>query len=76
MAASLYQHQKHVTLDGHVYSLHAYLVSDRFFNTLTDVEKKAVTEGVDKAKKIHRDMTRRAGPFGQEGAVRKRHDGD
>ncbi len=58
MAASLYQHQKHVTLDGHVYSLHAYLVSDRFFNTLSDVEKKAVTEGVDKAKKIHRDMTR------------------
>lgn len=58
LAASLYQHQKHVTLDGHVYSLHAYLVSDRFFNSLTDAEKKAVTEGVDKAKKIHRDMTR------------------
>lgn len=58
MAASLYQHQKHVTLDGHVYSLHAYLISDRFFNSLTDTEKKAVTEGVDKAKKIHRDMTR------------------
>ncbi len=58
IAASLYQHQKHVTLDGHVYSLHAYLVSDRFFNTLSDVEKKAVTEGIDKAKKIHRDMTR------------------
>ncbi len=58
IAASLYQHQKHVTLDGHVYSLHAYLVSERFFNSLSDVEKKAVTEGVDKAKKIHRDMTR------------------
>ncbi len=58
MAASLYQHQKHVTLDGHVYSLHAYLISDRFFNSLTDAEKKAVTEGVEKAKKIHRDMTR------------------
>ena len=58
LAASLYQHQKHITLDGHVYSLHAYLVSDRFFNNLTDVEKKAVTEGVEKAKKIHRDMTR------------------
>jgi TRAP-type transport system periplasmic protein len=58
MAASLYQHQKHVTLDGHVYSLHAYLISDRFFNSLTDAEKKAVTEGADKAKKIHRDMTR------------------
>ncbi|MCX7139899.1 MAG: TRAP transporter substrate-binding protein DctP [Proteobacteria bacterium] len=58
MAASLYQHQKYATLDGHVYSLHAYLVSDRFFSRLSDAEKKAVTEGVDKAKKIHRDMTR------------------
>jgi TRAP-type transport system periplasmic protein len=58
MAASLYQHQKFATLDGHVYSLHAYLVSDRFYNSLTDTEKKAVAEGVDKAKKIHRDMTR------------------
>ncbi len=58
MAGSLFQHQKHISLDGHVYSLHAYLVSDRFFNTLSEVEKKAVTEGIEKAKKIHRDMTR------------------
>ena len=58
LAASLYQHQKHVTLDGHVYSLHAYLVSDRFYNGLSAAEKKAVDEGVEKAKKIHRDMTR------------------
>lgn len=58
MAASLYQTQKHVTLDGHVYSLHAYLVSDRFYNGLSATEKKAVDEGVEKAKKIHRDMTR------------------
>lgn len=58
LAASLYQHQKHVTLDGHVYSLHAYLVSDKFYNSLTPTEKKAVDEGVEKAKKIHRDMTR------------------
>ncbi len=58
MAASLFQHQKHITLDGHVYSLHAYMVSERFFNGLNATEKKAVTEGVDIAKKIHRDMTR------------------
>jgi C4-dicarboxylate-binding protein DctP len=58
LAASLYQHQKHVTLDGHVYSLHAYLISDRFYNGLSAAEKKAVDEGVEKAKKIHRDMTR------------------
>lgn len=58
LAASLFQHQKHVTLDGHVYSLHAYLVSDRFYNGLSAPEKKAVEEGVAKAKKIHNDMTR------------------
>lgn len=58
LAASLFQHQKHVTLDGHVYSLHAYLVSDRFYNGLSAAEKKAVEEGVAKAKKIHNDMTR------------------
>lgn len=58
MAASLYQHQKHVTLDGHVYSLHAYLMNDRFYNSLSAAEKKAVDEGVLKARKIHRDMTR------------------
>ncbi|MDA7416045.1 DctP family TRAP transporter solute-binding subunit [Xenophilus arseniciresistens] len=58
LAASLYQSQKHVTLDGHVYSLHAYLVSDRFYNGLSPAEKKAVDEGVQIAKKIHRDMTR------------------
>lgn len=58
LAASLYQHQKHITLDGHVYSLHAYLVSDRFYKGLTPAEQKAVDEGVLKAQKIHRDMTR------------------
>jgi C4-dicarboxylate-binding protein DctP len=58
MAASLYQHQKHVTLDGHVYSLHAYLIGDKFYNSLSATEKKAVDEGVQKAKKIHNDMTR------------------
>lgn len=58
LAASLYQHQKHVTLDGHVYSLHAYLINDRFYNGLSAAEKKAVDEGVARAQKIHRDMTR------------------
>lgn len=58
LAASLYQHQKHITLDGHVYSLHAYMMNDRFYNGLTAAEKKAVDEGVAKAQKIHRDMTR------------------
>ena len=35
LAASLYQYQKYATLDGHVWSVHAYLINDRFFNGLT-----------------------------------------
>jgi TRAP-type transport system periplasmic protein len=57
LAASLYQHQRYVTLDGHVYSLHAYLVSDRFWNRLGNEQKAAVQQGVEVAKVIHRGMT-------------------
>jgi C4-dicarboxylate-binding protein DctP len=57
LAASLYQHQKFATLDGHVWSVHAYLVNERFYSRLTNVEKKAVNEGVQKAVAIHRKMT-------------------
>lgn len=57
LAASLYQHQRHVTLDGHVYSLHAYLASDRFFGRLGNEERAAVMQGVEVAKVIHRGMT-------------------
>jgi len=55
--ASLYQHQKYVSLDGHVFSWHAYLMSDDFYQSLTDEEKKAVEQCVEIAKTIHRGMT-------------------
>ena len=57
LAASLYQYQRHVTLDGHIYSIHAYLVNDRFFSGLTPDQQKAVTEGARIARDIHRKMT-------------------
>lgn len=57
LAASLYQNQKYATLDGHVYSLHAYLMSDAFWKTLSEDEKKIVSAGIDIAKGIHRKMT-------------------
>lgn len=57
LAASLYQHQKYATLDGHVYSIHAYMVNERFYQGLTAAERKAVDEGVAKATAIHRKMT-------------------
>ncbi len=58
MAASLYQSQKYATLDGHVYSLHAYLISDAFYQGLTDEERSAVDTCVVEARDIHREMTR------------------
>ncbi|HEY0856894.1 MAG TPA: DctP family TRAP transporter solute-binding subunit [Albitalea sp.] len=57
LAASLYQHQKYATLDGHVWSIHAYMVNDRFYQGLTAAERKAVDEGTKKAVDIHRKMT-------------------
>lgn len=57
LAASLYQHQKYATLDGHVWSIHGYMVNERFYQGLTEVERKAVDEGVVKAVAIHRKMT-------------------
>ena len=58
IAASLYQSQPYVTLDGHVYSLHAYLMSDAFYEGLTEEEKNAVDTCVVEARDIHREMTR------------------
>ena len=57
LAASLYQHQKYITLDGHVWSIHAYMVNERFYQGLTAAERKAVDEGAQKAMAIHRKMT-------------------
>jgi tripartite ATP-independent transporter DctP family solute receptor len=57
LAASLYQNQKYITLDGHVYSWHAYMMNEKFFNTLTPEEQKVVLRGVQIAKIIHRGMT-------------------
>ena len=57
LAASLYQFQKYVTLDGHVYAIHAYLMSEPFWQTLSPEEKVIVQRGADIAKGIHRGMT-------------------
>ncbi len=57
LAASLYQHQKYITLDGHVYSWHAYMMNDRFFGSLSPEQQAIVLKGVEIAKIIHRGMT-------------------
>lgn len=55
--ASLYQHQKYVSLDGHVFSWHAYMMNDAFYEGLSGDEQTAVTQCVEIAKVIHRGMT-------------------
>ena len=57
LAASLYQYQKYITLDGHVWSIHAYLVNDKFFRGLTADQQKAVADGARIARDVHRKMT-------------------
>jgi C4-dicarboxylate-binding protein DctP len=57
LAASLYQYQKFITLDGHVYSIHAYMINDKFFQGLTKAQQKVVMDGTKIARDIHRKMT-------------------
>lgn len=55
--ASLYQNQKYVSLDGHVFSWHAYMMNEDFYQGLTADEQKAVNQCVKIAITIHRGMT-------------------
>lgn len=57
VAASLYQYQKYATLDGHVWSVHAYMVNDRFFRQLSPAHRAAILEGTRRARDVHRRMT-------------------
>ncbi|MEX2519169.1 MAG: DctP family TRAP transporter solute-binding subunit [Paracoccaceae bacterium] len=54
---ALYQHQEFVTLDGHVYSWHAYMMNDDFYQGLEAAEQKAVEQCFQISKIIHRGMT-------------------
>jgi len=55
--ASLYQSQKYVSLDGHVFSWHAYLMNEDFYKSLSTDEQRAVNQCVKIAMTIHRGMT-------------------
>jgi C4-dicarboxylate-binding protein DctP len=57
IAASLYENQSHVSLTGHVFSLHAYLVSDVIWQQLSEEDRTVVMDGTTIAMGIHRGMT-------------------
>ena len=56
LAANLYETQRYMTLNAHVYSFHAYLISDEFYTALTPEQQSVIREGVQIAKWIHRGM--------------------
>lgn len=59
--AKLYEVQKHVTLDGHVYGVDWFIINDRFFKGLAPDLQKAVLESAKLAcaaeRKSSRDLT-------------------
>jgi len=57
LAASLYQYQRHVTLNGHVYSVHLYLMNPDFYDGLSADEQRVIDEAIVIARDIHREMT-------------------
>jgi tripartite ATP-independent transporter DctP family solute receptor len=57
IAASLHENQSHVSLTGHVFSLHAYLMSDILWQQLSEDEREIVRDGTTIAMGIHRGMT-------------------
>jgi len=57
LAASLYQYQKYVSLDAHVYSVHLYLMSGAFWDGLSADEQAQVQTCANIAEVIHRGMT-------------------
>lgn len=57
LAASLYQNQQYISLDGHVYSVHLYLMSGPFWERLDPEQRAIVQTGADIAETIHRGMT-------------------
>ncbi|MDZ7799265.1 MAG: TRAP transporter substrate-binding protein DctP [Trueperaceae bacterium] len=57
LAADLYQNQRYITLDGHVYSVHLYLMSGAFWDQLDEEQQRIVQTGADIAEGIHRGMT-------------------
>lgn len=57
LAASLYQHQRFVTLGAHVYSVHLYLMSGSFWDRLSADEQHQVQTCANIAEVIHRGIT-------------------
>lgn len=57
LAASLYQYQRYVSLNGHVYSVHLYITGENFWQRLSADEQRIVQNGINIAKEIHRAMT-------------------
>jgi tripartite ATP-independent transporter DctP family solute receptor len=53
---NIYEVQKYITKTNHVYNASAFMISEKFWNTLSDDEKKVVTEAAEEAKTYQREL--------------------
>ncbi|MGM0876694.1 MAG: TRAP transporter substrate-binding protein [Bacillota bacterium] len=53
---NFYEVQKYLTKTKHVYNASVFLISEKFWNTLSDEEKKIVTEASEEAKTYQREL--------------------
>jgi len=58
LSGKLYEVQKYLTLTGHLWSTHWFLMNEGWFKSLTDEQKKIVTDAARTAKVAGRGITR------------------
>jgi tripartite ATP-independent transporter DctP family solute receptor len=55
-SSKFYEVQKYLTKTGHIYNASVFLVSKKFWDTLTDKEKELVTKAAEEAKEYQRKL--------------------
>jgi tripartite ATP-independent transporter DctP family solute receptor len=53
---NFYEVQKYITKTKHIYNASVFMISEKFWNTLSDEEKKIVTEASEEAKDYQREL--------------------
>ena len=58
LGSNLYEVQKYLTLSGHIWSTHWFLVNDQWYQSLTDAQKKVVRNAATVGKVCGRGITK------------------
>lgn len=57
--SKFYEVQKYLTKTGHIYNASPFLISKKFYDTLTDQEKEAVMKAAEEAKTFQRELNQK-----------------